>query len=328
MIFQLKLVIFLIFGFIFLSPSILYTISWLRNNFSLEYIKSNLNYDTDMSGFSNLPKINFEETDEFTGCVDAVFLGLADIYENCAERCRSTDYYYTYIDPKKSVVVNGKSLVGAYCLPKEIAKCNLNTSFAVVGLNGYKCISKFPILLGGSSGNEIVGCRNGRLRDGLENLIYQDHVPYNIYIDDVDEKLQDGSFRFSCDVDKDNIKLPETIASRFEYATNVCTLLDPDGKVDVKTGKCTCDNYLNNDPESICTRCTSGWGIDTNQHGSRYGYTVARDCFDPNNVTYLETRFVKVPCAPETLKRGLKCERGTLLITNSYTPQTMQNLYG
>lgn len=319
------------FAIIFMYPAFIFTLAWAKFNFSEDYVMAGLGFTQAISAFATLPDINFKKshnTDEMTRamCTDGLYLGATDTYVDCTERCGHNDYEYKYINANEKVVIQKRELNGAYCLPKAATRCNLNTSLAVVGLDGYQCISKFPALLGGASGNEIVGCDSRKLFDSVTNKTYVNMIPTDLIITDVDEQVN-GVYRFMCVRDKNTINVKSTYGSRFETEVNMCNLLDESGTLDATTGKCICDHYMDREG-TICSSCTSGWDVTNNQHGSKYGFTAARNCVDPLTENDIMSNIVRFPCGQATLDAGKSCERGLLNITNTYTAQTLENIFG
>lgn len=336
--------IFLIVIFIFLWPALVYAVAFYRNNFSEAYLKAKLNYDTELSGFERLANLKFEQSDHPTvGCEHGLYLGTIDKWQDCQIKCGGYDYEYRYVHPSDNIRINDRKLNGAYCLPKPVAKCNLNTSIATIGLDGYKCLSMFPQLLGGPSGNEIIGCRSRKLIDRQTKEIYENYVPPNLVMSDVNEKYN-GEYRFECVIDDDQFHLPPDYGSRFETELNVCGLLDENkGRFDFENKKCKCDNYVGENENQLCTDCTSGWTVSTpnNAHGTNYGYTIGRDCVDPTMASSELTQFIKMPCGHTTLQAAATpeamdapqakvthCERALLYATNTYTPPALENMFG
>ncbi len=314
------ILIFLTFIFFIILPGIFVYFGFRQNNFEQAYINTNLEYTTDLSGFGTLPNLKFREEPL---CGDVVYLGAEDVYQNCSEKCNSGLYEYVFIDGK--VILNGKKLRGAYCLLKSIAKCNLNTSTAYIGNDGYKCISNFPELLGGESGNLIIGC-NGVLRDALYGLEYNQNIPNNLKITSLDERLSNGFYRFTCGGD-DNIEFPNTLGTRFDIAENICNKLDPKGTVNRTHFICSCDRYINNDPTKICSTCKSGYASSVDIEGAKYGYTFGRDCV-PLSEYGVMSKYVRFPCGPKTNLKGDKCEHALLLASSSYSPPRLQKMFG
>lgn len=326
--FHFKLTCIIIFGVLFLLPAITFSLNWSKFNFS----KDRANATIIESGFENLPDfVNILTTDkpdrdDKIGCSNGLFLGLIDEYVDCGALCYSTNFTYKFVDSSvDNILIDNKKVHGAYCLPKSIAKCNLMNSHALIGRSGYLCVSKFPKLFGGESGNEIIGCKTRRLIDKLLGKIYDFSVPSNLAIDDLDEKIPTGEYRFECFRENDEISLPSSIGSRFETEYNTCNKFDVNGKIDFDGIKCKCDNYVMNDETRECTNCTSGWDVQIDVHGSKYGHVIARDCIDPLKVETYDQMYI--PCGPKTLETGKICERALVIATNTYTPMALENIF-
>lgn len=313
----------IIFTILFIHPAVQLCFGFYRNNYSEKYINAGLQYDSSITGFEGLPQINLAP-DVQVLCDDALYLGMEDIYENCADKCKSGDYEYLFIKEKNKVIINTKRLVGAYCIKKYISKCNLNTSMAVIGQDGYKCISHHPNVLGGESGNLIIAC-NGIIMDRLEKTIYDTFIPTNLTLNTFDDKLDDGSYRFKCA--NSDVQFPSHIGSRLEDDINICRLFSSTGQRDEANARCICSSYINGDEKKPCTDCLSGWNIDTKLSGKRYAYNISRDCVEPT-ADSVYTDFVKIPCGDKTLALSNRCENAIVLATNTYTPLALENMYG
>lgn len=281
---------------------------------------------------------------------------------NCNEIClggSEDQFQFKYIDTNHRIVsANRKVLpVGGYCLPKEVALCNLNVSYALTGINSYECRTAFPQLLGGITGNQIIGCAPfNSFIDRKRNVSHVQYVPPNFRIDDIDEKLSNGSFRYVCQIPEDvqyHDMASMGLGSRFQLTANSCSVFDRSGKFDLQTHKCLCPNIKNsasifkhnqentstsqNSFEHPCTSCTSGYGIVDEtypQHGSKYGVSIGVDCVDPLNSSYIQALNSKIPCGLKTLtkirdqKVNNGCLRGLVLATGSYSPPMLQTLLG
>lgn len=307
--------------------SIIY--SFYHNNFPQKYIDSGLDYDTGLSGLEGLPGLDFESSDDYTSCGDAYHLGFTDIIRDCSDVCKSGDYEYKFINKNHQIIINKRRLYGAYCIRKAIAKCNLNTSMAIIGLDEYKCISHYPTILGGESGNLIIAC-NGVIVDRLLKKTYDTFIPNNLSLISFDERLEDGeTFRFVCETNTSSIQLPANIATRLETDVNTCGMLDPSGTLDFNQQKCTCNGrlHVNGDETNICSRCISGFGVDTGIHGWRYGYSISRDCVDPLTSDSVLTSFINFPCGEKSLVNKKYCQSAILAATNTYTPMALENMF-
>lgn len=313
---------------LFLTPACFLLYGWFASNFSIEHINNNLDYPLGLSGFEALPKLDFEVSGEPI-CGDALYLGSSDVYEDCSAKCSSGDYEYKFLEKNHNIIVNNKKLAGAYCLTKPAARCNLNTSVAIIGLDGFKCVSRYPGILGGESGNLILAC-NGSIYDKLTHTRYDTYIPNNLTLTSFDEKLENGDYRFICVDTVDNhaaMVLPKTVSKRLESDVNVCGLLEPTGSFDESSESCKCFQHINGDTSNICSSCVSGFAVKSELHGSKYGLTVARDCIDPTTASHTLTQYVQMPCGEKTLQRSGTCQYALLLATTSYTPMALENIF-
>ncbi|CAI6372849.1 unnamed protein product [Macrosiphum euphorbiae] len=69
-------------------------------------------------------------------------------------------------------------------------------------VNSVICRAKFPKLFGGPTGNLVVACNDTRINNPL-NVLWDyryDKVvdPFTVTLNDSDELLADGNFRFRC----------------------------------------------------------------------------------------------------------------------------------
>lgn len=328
-------------------PAIVFYRAWAKNNFSLDYLSQQLNYDTDLDGFGGLPLAhNYDSSgsaDLEADCSAGYFIGDEDLgassgQELCNQTCGESEYKFV---SAAGIYINSKEIRGAWCLPSSVARCNLNTSNAFVGLNRYQCVSKFPQLFGGQYGNEIIGCGPSfAFSDMLAERTYSNFIPTNLVVSDLDQRLPDGSPRYVCKYNKTkHVDLANTgLGNRFDLETNVCAIFDSAGELDKEKLVCQCpnNNFFKNDPQMPCSRCTTGFGIvdeDKRQKGSRYGYSLGIDCVHPVTAGYTESAMAKVPCGVSTLTRFIKdkttgCMRALVLATNTYSPPMLEKLLG
>lgn len=296
-----------------LIPPFLLVYTYNRNNFTDEIIT---NGQLLGEGITGLP----EATHNF-GCGGYKYLGPDDQYCDCVDLCDSHDYIYKFITSEQNFIVNNQKLVGGYCMKQAYSKCNLNTSYALVGKYGFNCVSKFPQILGGESGNQILVC-NGKIRDKLLNQVYDTYIPNNLFMTSVDEKLGDGSFRFVCADEESTIPIPYSLGTRLEREENICNSLDKTGKFNETLFKCDCTKYLDDDENNICSGVREGFGVPTNIFGWKYGYNVARDCIDIDLDYNPNQELVKFPCGP----KGLGVENALIQATNTYSPALLQTI--
>lgn len=308
------------FLIVFLLPGFHLVRGWYNNNFAEKYIDSGLEYTDGISGLENLPKLDFDNEPPL--CYEILYLGPDDIPTDCSSRCGSAEYEYIFVDKDHTFVVNKIRLQGAYCILKERAKCNLNLSVALIGDDGYKCISKFPQVLGGESGNMILAC-DGKLEDRLLRKTYVSVVPSNLNISNFDEILEDGSYRFACP-DNHNLRFSPTIIQRLETITNVCSIIDKKATMNIQL-ECQCT--VGQGIGGTCTLCPSGFGKSYDAHGAKYGYTIALDCVDPTRATLEESKHVKWACGEKTLQEQKTCTFAVVNGTNTYSPMALENIY-
>lgn len=362
------IIVFLLFVFlIFIQPLIVVYFSWRQTNFSDNYLEQSLPYGTDVSGFDGLP--NFDNADILLGhatnnqetCENGYYIGIKEATNvNCTKICNSTNkkqFIYKYINSNDVIINNNYLRKGGWCLPTTLARCNLNISTAVKSLGHYECISKFPQLLGGQYGNDIIGCAPiYKFNDNLKNITYNGNVPSSLTIGDIDEKLPNSNeFRYTCNTNNQFNTFSERpdLGNRFQMFYDSCNFFDAAGKM--VSSKCVCSNKLSkqvvkpllenqqHDTEEICSTCTSGYEIiDENypQFGSKYGVSIGINCVDPERIEYYKSMSIQtngvIPCGVKTLTRlresnsNLKygCHRALLNVTNSYTPEMLQILNG
>ncbi|ABQ08826.1 per-os infectivity factor 2-like protein [Glossina pallidipes salivary gland hypertrophy virus] len=336
-------------------------------NFTLEYIESGINASTDFDGFGQLPPIS-TTTNSQIDCSNGYYLGpneMSIIEAKCNIKCQDADdlYQYKYIDEDSKIIINKKRLKsGSWCIPKPLAKCNLNTSYAIRGPSTYQCISAFPELLGGTTGNEIIGCApHHSFVDLKDNIIYTKYIPNNLIMNDLEEQLEGGEKRYKCFYDdKRYTPLDKLgIGSRFDLEINACSSFEPHGNnyYDPVNKCCKCDyNQVVGDGyikpsiiekvnvSPLCSKCTSGYQVideDNPQDGSRHGVSVGIDCVDPANAPYFQTIMPGVlPCGTVTLLKIRQdnqnlpddqqitsgCQRSLVMASNTYSPELLQRV--
>lgn len=358
--------------YIFLQPLIIFLLSWYSSNFSETYLRQNLSYTTDISGYDGLP--DFSKGDQLIGlatneesCQNGFYLGPNEqIAEkvNCSEICNATSakqFEYKYITDKNIVINNRYLRRGGWCLPTQLARCNLNISLAVKSVGKYECVSRHPKLLGGAYGNDIVGCAPiYEFRDNLKKIIYSQDVPSTLSIDNLDEKLPNGEYRYTCNTTPffSTFENKKTLGNRFQLHYNACKFFDPTGTIGME--KCICPSTTNdinksilkpemtkqkNSIETICSTCTSGYGIvdeENPQIGSKYGVSIGINCVDPEKIEYFKTLAIEfngvLPCGLRTLtklrttstdsNKTYGCHRTLLNVTNTYSPEMLQRILG
>lgn len=347
-------------------PGLTFAYSWWKSNLSLQELNDTFSL-TDGDGFAGLPlPTNFDPGDELSptsrNCGNGRFLGESDDSSwDCSSICTGGSegqFEYKFIEEGHKVIVNNSILKpGAWCLPRELARCNLNISYALSGINGYECRTAYPLVLGGITGNRIVACAPfNSIVDRKENVTYRSFVPPDFELNSLDEMLSDGSFRFTCHIplsQQGNFQPLKDLGlgGRFQLTTNVCGTFESTGTYSLDSKACVCDakdekNVLLrgefHEDEKVhqfrpCTTCTSGFGIIDEQFpqpGSKYGVSIGIDCVDPDKADFVESQISKTACGQRLLeimrtegrKRG--CQRALVNATGSYSPETLQALEG
>lgn len=273
----------------------------------------------------------------------------------CNAICDSKDYVFAQYDKFNGMYIDGKLLVGKYCMPKTLAYCNTRTSYIVAEDNNkYSCKSKFPELLGGEYGNEILGC-NGSLEDVLTKKIYVNFLPKFIRLTDPNEimsaSFSDSSsteYRYRCSKQRDSrdneyiSRMPITF-SRFDYTVNECAVLmnnsDNSVKPNWETGTCNCGvnsriKNLHGNKTFPCTSCLTSWksiGSTFLQGGDR-GIGLGRSCIN-DKVPINLWPVLKIMCGVQNREdvdnnnnKTTTCERGVIGLTASYSPQAQSYL--
>lgn len=357
----LLLIIYISMTAVLLWSAIVFVYSWWNGNTVAEN-------DVRLNGFEALPTaFNYDSANIFNrSCSGGLLLDTKNPKHivDCSEFCddgSDQQYEHKIIEDGQRVIVNRLLLKpGSWCLPKEIARCNLNVSYALSGINGYECRSIYPEVLGGITGNQIVGCApfNG-IVDYLEKKLYMGYVSPYIQIGDINERLVgDGQFRYRCYIPTESLAdympLSEMeLNNRFQLTSNVCGAFDPVGRYNIESGNCICRadsggdtlvtterrNKTSNVISQLrpCSTCTSGYGVIDEtlpQKGSRYGISIGIDCVDPDSATRVQSLVSKVPCGLNILKRirdkgiNVGCQRALIQATGSYSPASLQDIDG
>lgn len=136
-------------------------------------------------------------------------------------------------DSEENVLYGNKMLnVGSYCTLGPRPECNLKKSLAVLTLNSITCRSKFPNIIGGPLGNNVVACNNSKIYDPKNKL--WDYVqneefdPLRTRMTSEDETyLENGvrKFRFRCKFDgydERGNKYQANPTNRFHPIENYC----------------------------------------------------------------------------------------------------------
>lgn len=280
--------------------------------------------------YSNVYQIDWNncETGKYLGAELNEDESLSSASSRCNTTCGIGTFKVVYLTDKQAKQMSTLLKVyksGYWCFPEEVSKCNLNTSLLIYTENEkIECVPRYPQLL---SQNKIIGCRpDFTIKDYLTNKIYSTIIPSTLQINDIDELLDDGSYRWRC-LDNDMANYPK-FGSRFTRVESVCKYLTRSARAigplyEDNKFSCSCDNYVDNDKNLICTDCTSGYGIVDEampQKGSALAYSIGIDCIDPNSDNNILANIVKMPCGINTLRR--------IYINNSSKAENEKKLEG
>lgn len=222
-------------------------------------------------GIDSLPEIKFESWEEIKDPPDeeenneiqrlcltiGVYLGPNDEYVDCLSYCSVSDGVdYKFFSKSGSIISGREGRKGAYCLPTDAAICNENTSIVFYSKYGWRCFPQMRAFAG-VGGNKIVCCR-GNLLDRATGKVWKEYIDSNLKINDIDEPLTDGTFRFVCPPTLDSIgnKMIEAPFDRLLLLENSCARMIPYGNLDIKpnlsTGICICGDQAEFNNEFDC----------------------------------------------------------------------------
>lgn len=299
----------------------------------LFYTRDNVAQDID---YSNLYDINWGN------CQVGKYLGpTLDHNVTCRDLCGSGSYETIYLNQQRANEMSSDKYTyrpGYWCFPEAVEKCNLSTNLLLVSESEtIQCVNRFPQVL---NNNKIIGCNpTNQIVDRLTHTIYSEYIPSTLTVTNLDELLDDGTFRFMCN--RDDKTFAPFNGNRFFTIENKCNILADSQSTSkppqFKHGNisCACDNFLMNDDDLICTDCTSGFGIVDEhypQEGSEYAYSLGLTCVDPNHDNYALSLNAALPCGIKTLERIREegkptgCMRAIVDATNTYSPSTLAKI--
>lgn len=230
---------------------------------------------------------------------------------------------------EENVIYGGKILnVGSYCTIGPRPECNLKKTYAIMTLNSVTCRSKFPNIIGGPLGNNIIACNDSKIYDPKNKL--WDYVE-NEEFDPLRTRLRDENetyvendtikYRFRCKFDGYDERGNKYLANpvnRFHPIENWCAKKIYRAHPNVQTKfhlrdnnlpfdySCECgdktitrvQNIIPNDKRS---QCASVAFTDKKLAKNKYRKTIVYDCFN------LYSKFADVgrmfPCSEENYLR-------------------------
>lgn len=303
---QITFIVVLIMTILLIAATV-YTMAIFNYDFTstLDYINKmnlmlqnkNLANLLNANSIGNLPVINIQtnnsEIQRMNDCANGpVFMGAVSDEFVCKRICGGAGKLLN-VAYGDEVFFNGQKLSeGAWCTVNR-PNCNLNTTFARATVNNVSCQTKYPFIFGGETGNRLIACNNIQhfsvnniLWDNLNN----ERVTSMTKLTHEDEKLPDGSYRFTCKFgdDENKNKFIENPSNRFHPVVNYCTKDIYDASPNIKLtpeGNCDCGNYqdtrvqnkIMNDPTSTCTACYDRYNETTNR------LTIGTNCVTVNS---------------------------------------------
>lgn len=258
------------------------------------------------SGVNNIPIINISSNNSqiitANKCQESpILIGNSKRFENsdCILTCLNDKAEMFNVENDQKIYFKNKLLEpGTYCTLNNRPECNMNTSIALMTVNSVQCLPRFPNLLGGDYGTNIIACnnktisnQNNVLWDNLKNVPVD---PWLTFIQNENERMDNGEFRFSCRFDGVDEKLNKYIEhpkNRFHPISNYCANLIYNAHPDVKTVfendsfYCDCGDFnktrvkhlYEDDIKSPCS--TKSFSI-TNLEKSKQKLTIPYKCFN------------------------------------------------
>lgn len=246
------------------------------------------------SGINNIPKLNLITTNSKISKANKcghgpIHIGNEATNHDCVKICSNSSAYVINVKPDESYIYETTILKpGAHCTIGKRPECDMATSVAIMTVNSTLCRSKFPNIVGGSSGTTIVACSNQQIYDPHNYLwdykMSEAFNPWTTTITDEDELLNDGHYRFRCKfegTDNRGNYYQEHPFNRFHPISNYCAALiygaHPDVKTVIKddgTFECDCGNKEDtrvenihfNDKSSQCFHDAISTKIESEKH--------------------------------------------------------------
>lgn len=303
-----------------------------KENMSLLLANEKLNNLLNANGIYNLPNININTDNQeilaAQQCRNSpYFLGkLPSNVQDCQNVCFTKDVDLLHVESGQEVFIDDVNLSeGYWCLTRSIPNCNLNISYLTAGVNGFACVTKYPKLVNGTG--TIVACNNENIYDP-NNILwdYLTNTPFNpltTQLNNEDELLPSGTFRFSCKYNgRDSMgnKYKESPVNRFQPIIDYCISdiyrsayesVGIEFDTNLTKYQCNCGNYndtrvKNKNPGDITTICTSCFNeYNENDHTYKYGH----NCYTINSPF---TDMFKYP----------PCQKSKFLIPGSFCENT------
>ena len=305
---------------------------------------SSLNKLINGSDIDNIPGIRIRTTNlevmRTNRCADGpVYVGTTFSTDECKRTCDNSSANVLEVKEGEVVAFGTRVLSpGAYCTIGPRPDCDTHNTVVLMTLNSVTCRSKFPNIIGGKLGTEVIACNNVRIKDPRNHLWdYKNNEKFDANqhtLLDEDELLENGEYRYRCrfeGVDDQQNHYEQHPLSRFHPIVNYCAsevfraALDVRTIYDVRDGtlishECHCGVksrlvHVNpNDKGSLCMSVSRGNLPVEKKHKKKRTYVLPYRCFNLYSpMTHVGDRF---PCPKEQF---LRHSSGTDSVTVEYT---------
>lgn len=277
------------------------------------------------SGINNIPGLNIITTNTQVQIANAcgkgpVYVGEKASDSDCKKTCADPNAFAINVDSEETYIYESSVLkAGAHCAIGPKPYCNMRTTYALMTISSVTCRSRFPDVIGGTLGNNVIACNNRQINDPQnylwDNLKRKKFDPLTTIFTDVDEMMPDGKqFRFECmfcGVDVRRNRYMQHPFNRFHPIRNYCasqifaaseqvkTQFFPDGSYVCNCGKPE-DTRVINDAD-ISTACAPFHTMLEHDVQERYKLTVSVPCF--NIFSPLEYVGSRIPCPGNEFRR-------------------------
>lgn len=289
-----------------------------------------------VSGFEKYSNIDFshrDPNDANAECYNGKFIGPNDETStfDCQSLCDDrTGKQFEYQFFAKTLTLFGRKFKGGYCLPKLINSCNESVA-TPIWQNGYiACIPRYPNII--NENNKILGCK-GKLRDNLTGIVHTNFLPPEIKFTHIDVRLSNGNFRFECDptatdsMGNSFVNVTDS-KDRFEIIQNHCKVFtknaDSDKILIGPNNECICNEPYSNlyDVSKLsCVACKTMFRPDF------YTISLARSVHSRGiPLKSLAKNVFLAPPGKNSVDTNAVCERADLFLTDSYSPQLLQQI--
>ena len=292
---------------------------------------------TDIPGMAIADQRLSTTTADTHRCRDAMFLGISDgdYTQQCHALCGSSSAVLHVTETDEHYSDGVRLHAGYWCVRAggpAASTCNPHTGMLVMSRGSTTCVSRFPDMFGGEGASRIVACSDSRhpgthstLWDNLHGRAVN---PHTLQATSSDERLEDGTYRFTCHFGKDSMNNPYIPhpANRFHPIRDMCKSTVHAAHPDVRTvgltinndqWHCDCGDYEEtrvshkhpNDSQSTCTSCTYKWTPSTDKLQIPFAcYNAASDSVDAQRTQ---------PCPTHLWERGAlasRCSTVTLAV--------------